>query len=272
MLHALGHRLRYFRLFTEFLAGQFISNVLPAAIGGDVVRISRLGRHLDDPADAFASVALERLTGWIVLPAISLATLAATPSFQHLPHHATTVTIAVDVTAVVGLTAIVLAAANRRWSDAARSAHGWRRWLGSVHLGIDSIRSRPGAAWRILAAGLAFQITQCLSVWFTAKALDVPAVGLAAALAFFPPTAIGQNLPVGFGGLGVREGGFVLFFGALGVNDERAIAIGLVGYLITIVTSAFGAPAFAMGGWRRELAGVADADTADPRSPEPSGS
>jgi uncharacterized membrane protein YbhN (UPF0104 family) len=259
VLHALGHRVRFRRLFGEFLAGQFISNVLPAAVGGDIVRVSRLGRELDDSAAAFASVALERLTGWLVLPVISVATIAATPGFHHLPHHATTVALVVDAISLAGLVAILGVAANRRWSHAARTASGWRRWLGTVHLGSTAILSRPASVWGTLLAGTAFQVTQCLSIWMTAKALGVDRVSVGVALAFFPPTAILQNLPVGFGGLGVREVGFVLFFGAVGVAKTRAIAVGLVGYVIMVVTSAFGAPAFALGGWKRELDEVDEA-------------
>ena len=48
----------------------FVSNVLPSTIGGDVLRVSRLSRGVDDAdsADTFASVVLERLSGWLVLP------------------------------------------------------------------------------------------------------------------------------------------------------------------------------------------------------------
>jgi uncharacterized membrane protein YbhN (UPF0104 family) len=259
VLRALGYRVRFRRLFTEFLAGQFISNVLPAAVGGDIVRVSRLGRELDDAAAAFASVALERLTGWLVLPVISGAVIAATPGFHHLPHHATTIALVVDAVSLVGLVAILGVAANRRWSEAARTATGWRRWLGTVHLGSTAILSKPSSIWGTLLAGMAFQVTQCLSIWMTAKALGVDRVSVGVALAFFPPTAILQNMPVGFGGLGVREVGFVLFFGAVGVAKTRAIAVGLVGYVIMVVTSAFGAPAFALGGWKRELDEVDEA-------------
>ena len=59
------------RLFSHFLSGQFISNVLPTAFGGDVIRVARLGRDLDDNPVAFASVTIERMTGWLVMPLIS---------------------------------------------------------------------------------------------------------------------------------------------------------------------------------------------------------
>ena len=148
-----------------------------------------------------------------------------------------------------------------------RTATGWRRWLGSVHLGLDAIRNHPSSTVGIVVAGAAFQLTQCLSVWMTARALEIPAVTIVVALAFFPPTAIAQNLPVGLGGLGVREGGFILFFGAMGAPHARAVALGLVGYLLTLAPSALGAPAFALGGWRRELQRRADRVTEGSSAP-----
>jgi hypothetical protein len=101
-----------------------------------------------------------------------------------------------------------------------------------------------------------------------ARALDISAVTIGAAFAFFPPTLIGQNLPVGFGGLGVREGGFVLFFGALGASNGSAVALGIITYLVTVVASSFGAPFLAFGGERRRRGnevtevGADDADLA----------
>ena len=268
VLRPLGVRIRFPRLFGEFLAGQFVSNVLPTAFAGDVVRIARLGRETGDRAVAFASVAIERLTGWLVLPLISLVTIAAVSEFRHLGR-ATVTAVTVDLVTLAALVAILTAAGHPRFSDAARTASGWRRWLGSVHLGLDAIRRSPRASAGIVVAGAAFQITQCLSVWAAARALQIGPVTVAATLAFFPPTAIGQNLPVGFGGLGVREGGFILFFGALGVSDARAISLGVVTYLVTVVASSLGAPAFALGGWRTELR-MAEAGTAfDPTAALP---
>jgi uncharacterized protein (TIRG00374 family) len=261
VLVAMGYHLRYRRLFSEFLAGQFVSNVLPTAFAGDVVRIARVGKDIDDFAHAFASVALERLTGWLVLPSISLIAFAVSPELRSLGT-ASKVAIAINVVTLVALVIVLAIAANRRWSNRANLATGWRRWLASLHLGIDAIRERPKSIAAITGAGVAFQITQCLSIWMVAKALEMPQVTLLAALAFVPPTLIGQNLPVGFGGLGVREVGFVLFFGAMGADDSRAVALGLVTYLITVLASATGAPFLASGGekWRDVLSNAEQAE------------
>ena len=62
VLRALGLRERLGVLVPLYFAGQFVSNVLPTTIGGDVLRVSRLSRRNGEPETTFASVALERLT------------------------------------------------------------------------------------------------------------------------------------------------------------------------------------------------------------------
>src|ERR1700682_5581120 len=49
-------------LLSHYLAGQFVGNVLPSTIGGDVLRVSRASNSTDSSSVAFASVALERLS------------------------------------------------------------------------------------------------------------------------------------------------------------------------------------------------------------------
>ena len=56
-----------------------------------------------------------------------------------------------------------------------------------------------------------------------------------------------QVLPIGISGLGIREGAFVLFLGPLGVATEDALALGILLYLLNLIVSLLGAPAFAVG-------------------------
>ena len=69
-----------------------------------------------------------------------------------------------------------------------------------------------------------------------------------AILAFMPAVAIAQVLPISLGGLGVREGAFVLFLHPLGVQRGEAIALGLLFYGMNLAVSLLGAPSFAVGG------------------------
>ena len=57
-------------LIGHYLAGLFVGNVLPSTIGGDVLRVSRARPPPSDSSTvAFGSVVLERLTGFVALPA-----------------------------------------------------------------------------------------------------------------------------------------------------------------------------------------------------------
>ena len=57
-----------YRLTRHYLASLFVGNFLPSTVGGDVLRVTRLGGETGDTAGPFASVVLERMSGWIVLP------------------------------------------------------------------------------------------------------------------------------------------------------------------------------------------------------------
>lgn len=243
-----------FRLmFTHFMAGQFVSNVLPSAVGGDVLRIARLGRDLGgDHPSAFASVTIERMTGWLVMPLISFVTFLSVPRLRDLGHASTLAYTIAGIT-LAALVVVLLLASNRRFGSMIGAATGWRSFLAAVHIGVDALRRDPRAALGVLVAGTAFQLLQCVAVAMIAIAIGLgDQVTLAVALAFFPVVAIAQNLPVGIGGLGVRESLFVVFFKEVHAPKGLSITLGLLVYGLTIVTSSVGAPAFVLGGRRSQ--------------------
>jgi glycosyltransferase 2 family protein len=242
----LGIHLPFRRLFSHLLAGEFVSKALPTSFGGDVVRVVRQGRDTHDFATAFAATAIERLTGWIVLPLISTVAIILRPEYLRLGT-ASVVVITINVVTVAALVSILWVAGHERGAGRLIGVGGWRRYIGAVHLGVVAFRRHPGRVVQLLARGLGFQLLQCASVFAAARALDLDQVDLLATLAFFPPTAVAQNMPFALGGLGVREGAFVVFFGALAVSDANAIALGLLVYLIFVMASLAGAPSFAFG-------------------------
>ena len=67
-------------------------------------------------------------------------------------------------------------------------------------------------------------------------------------MAFIPAVLIIQVLPVGIGGLGVREGTLVLFLSGIDVSNEQALALGLALYALTLVSSFIGLPMLIFGG------------------------
>jgi glycosyltransferase 2 family protein len=247
VLSALRLRERLRILVPLYFAGQFVSNVLPTTIGGDVLRVSRLSKVNGEPETTFASVALERLTGWLVLPLITFFGLAINPGLRQLGR-ATLLALAVAIVTLVALVVVLLAANHPRLGGRFAATDGWRRFVNVTHQGVTELRRQPLATLSILAAGLVYQVALCLAALMVAAALGFSWLGLTALLAFYPAVLILQVLPIGIAGLGVRESAFVLFLVPLGVPAEKAVALGLVLYAINVIASLFGAPAFVVGG------------------------
>jgi glycosyltransferase 2 family protein len=235
------------RLVNHYFAGQFVSNVLPTTIGGDVLRVSRLSRDTGEAPGTFASVVLERLTGWLVLPIITIVGFTVNPPLRHLGT-ATRVALGLALGTLVLLTGVLGMVASQRVGGRFATRDGWRRFAGAVHLGITRLRQHPRAAANVIIAGFIYQLALVLAAVAAAQSLGLKAAGLTALLAFFPAVLIAQVLPVSISGLGVREGAFVLFLGPLGIPSEDAIALGLLLYLLNLGVSVLGAPAFATGG------------------------
>ena len=84
VLTALGLHARVRTLLNHYLAGLFVGNFLPSTIGGDVLRVARQAADNGDRPSTFASVVLERLTGWLVLPVITLTAFVINPGLRKL--------------------------------------------------------------------------------------------------------------------------------------------------------------------------------------------
>jgi glycosyltransferase 2 family protein len=264
VLTALGVRSHLGQLLNHYLAGQFVSNVLPTTIGGDVLRVSRLSRENGESPASFASVVLERLTGWLVLPLLTYIGFVVNPGLTQLGT-ATSVALALATGTLVLLVVVLALVASHRFGARFGADEGWRRFAGAVHLGVERLRRHPVAAANVLAVGFAYQLVLVFAALFAAKAVGIGVeVGPTALLAFFPAVAIAQVLPVGISGLGIREGAFVLFLTPLGVPAEQAIALGLLLYLLNLGVSLLGAPAFAFGGRGVGAAPVAPITAATP--------
>ncbi len=232
-------------LFNHYLASLFVSNFLPSTVGGDVLRVTRLSAVHGETPRSFASVVLERLTGWVVLPVLTLSALAVNPGLRHLGN-ASRIAFIVAVVTLVLLGGVLLAAAHPSVGGRLTSTEGWRRFTGAIHIGLERFRHHPTLALEVLTTSFAYQLAVMLAAFMAADALGL-GVSWTAILAFMPAVAIVQVLPITIGGLGVREGALVLFLHPLGVSTQHAIALGLLVYGINLLVSLLGAPSFAVG-------------------------
>ena len=235
------------RLFSHYMAGQFVSNFLPTTVGGDVVRVGRLTRDVDDGPISFTSVVFERLSGWLVLPVITFIGFAINPGLTGLGK-STKIPLIVGFLTLLGLGLVILLLGNDRIGEGLRNRKGVLRFANAIHLGIDKLRKHPKAAREVVLSAFAYQFMLLLAAGCAVEALAIDQVGLTALMAFIPAVLIIQVLPLGIGGLGVREGTLVVFLSGIDVPSEQALALGLAIYAMTLVGSMIGFPLLIFGG------------------------
>ncbi|MCY4037502.1 MAG: lysylphosphatidylglycerol synthase transmembrane domain-containing protein [bacterium] len=249
---ALGLRVKFRRMFSHYMAGMFVSNFVPTTVGGDVLRMSRLSNDTGDGPHSFASVLLERLSGWIVLPVFTLLGLALDEELRGLGAPTRVAASTAGLT-LLALGLILLLVGNQRFGRVVSRRNGWVRFVNGLHTGIEELRAKPGGAGRVLLTAFAYQAVMLAAAGCAAKVVGIDGLGPAELMAFIPAVLTIQVLPIALGGLGLREGALVLFLHDLGVIEERAIAMGLLLYFLTVAGSLMGLPALVFGGryWQR---------------------
>ena len=137
-------------LLNHVLAGIFVSNFLPSTVGGDVLRVTRLSAGNGHPPESFASVVLERLTGFVVLPFITLVALVGNPTLLHMGT-ATQLALTLSLGTLAVLVVILLVAGNSRLGArlAGHGPTGSASWAPSTwgSTACAGTRARPRRCW-----------------------------------------------------------------------------------------------------------------------------
>ncbi|MDA8262303.1 MAG: lysylphosphatidylglycerol synthase transmembrane domain-containing protein [Actinomycetota bacterium] len=230
------------------LAGMFAGNFLPSTVGGDVVRATWLAKLNKLGADSAASVVLERLTGWLVLPLLVLAGMLIDPGVLHLGG-ISKVILSVALLTLSGLVAVVAIFRSSNLTRRVRRIKAIAELLQSLYSGLGKLQRKPSTLLPVFGWAFMYQVCALLASIFAAQALHI-SIGWREMLVFIPTVAMLQVVPLTIGGLGIREGALVLMLHPLGIGSAQAIAFGLLVYAINIGASLLGAPSFALGSSR----------------------
>ena len=151
----LGKPQKFLDVLNYFVAGQFVGNFLPTTVGGDILRVSRMGAQIRDHSSAFASVVIERLTGWLVLPLITLLAFVFNPGLVSTKGGKAALGLAIGTLVLLSLT--IYLAEHPRFGGRLSGDSSVTRALAAVHRGLKIYRQAPGTMLRLLAVAVAFQ-------------------------------------------------------------------------------------------------------------------
>ncbi len=232
-------------LTRHYFAGQFVSNVMPSTVGGDVVRVARCAKNVDSTSVAFGSVVLERLSGMIALPLLVIVGFALKPSLLHIEHAWLALFTAAATLGVLVL--IVIAAGHPGLAGRFASNENWTRFIGAVFHRCRPRPPRHGPGRRRARDRDPVSDLDRRCVRRRSSARSMSTFRSRRRSRSFPRCRCCRSSRSRSADLGVREGALVWFRYGLGISPGAAATAGLLWYASLFVVSLIGAPMFAIG-------------------------
>ena len=233
-----AEELRFQRTFQQYCSlyfiGTYFNLMLPTAVGGDVVRVLHLDGKSGRKWAALASVFLERLNGLLVLIAVACVGVLLAPA--DLPWWIPASVWGIAAGAVLGMASIPLTRNMRILPDQRRE---------QMQMAWDLLRSPKTLAettfMSILVQLAGVAIVACVGAGL---GLDVP---LAYYCVLGPLVSLLTLLPVSFNGMGLREGGTVVFLAPLGVDQSAALTLAFLWFAVNVAVSLLGGLVYLVG-------------------------
>ena len=215
-------------------ASLFLNNVLPTSFGGDAARAWLVGRESGRLLRSTAATIVDKATGLGCLFLLAWVALALDSGEvpRSLVRVLTWVTVGLGAAVVIAaLTAAGVRPVVRRLPERVASMlrEAWitlRTWARSGRL----------MTW-LLALGVLYQALAVLALVCVGKTVSVD-LSFALAAVTGAIVVVAMLIPVSIGGLGVREGGFVLLLGEAGIDGADATVVSLLSAAAILLSSA----------------------------------
>jgi len=222
------------RAVRTFSGALVLNNVLPTSIGGDAVRTWLVGRESGRLLRAATATVVDKLTALACLYVVAWVAIAV--DRESVPSSLVGVFAWVTVGLAAACVVAALAAAGvrpilRRFP--VRPAAMIRETWATLRTWARSTRT----VTFVLALGFAYQVLAVLVLVMVGKTVGVQ-LSFAVAAVSSAIVLVAMLVPISIGGLGVREGGFVLLLGEAGINGADATSISLLSAAVVVLAGA----------------------------------
>jgi uncharacterized protein (TIRG00374 family) len=245
-----GKRVHYMDSLKDYWSGLALGIFAPASLGWDVFRVAVATRRYGDVVANSATIVVEKLMA--LLTCTALVTLLV--PFMGIAADNVELQQVIKTTYIVmvgTLSVLLIAFVMTRHDASMRVFHSLSgtlaQWLDRLSQGNDSSTSpkpsliltfaplrRPGLLLRVTIFSFLIQLTSAVGnqIFFIAVDYDLPFL---VNLFVVPVLYFVFLLPISFGSLGIREGAYILIYGAFGVPMETALLVSflnLIGILL----------------------------------------
>ncbi|MHB8155347.1 MAG: lysylphosphatidylglycerol synthase transmembrane domain-containing protein [Candidatus Omnitrophota bacterium] len=240
LLKTVGINIPLKRLIGSFSGGIFFSIFLPSTIGGDLVRAADLAEHTKKAKEVIATVFLDRLSGYmglvfLILPALLLGRALVLDKV---------VFTSVSVIIILLVIMLLVLFNNNIYSRITKflSSPGSgkiKETIKNMHQEIYVFRNHKRMIILNLFISFIIQLVGPISVYLIGLALGIK-INFIYFVIFLPIIGAITLLPVAIGGLGLREGLFVVYFAKAGVVKQLALAMSLLSFSFVVFYGAIG--------------------------------
>ena len=248
--------IRYSYLFKHYWIGMFLGYFVPAGVGWDFYRITRIYQVSRSLSANVVAVLVEKIVGLIACLSLIAVTypflldnIVASEQAQAIANYVYIVT----VCCLVMISLVVLIKKTvRKWIELSE-----RRVLRMVQIVInkagrkeipseegtvsqlirDSMNPKPLLVVFVLSVSIRLSASLGAYLFLLSIGQEVPIIVNVFAISLM---FIIFLLPISFGSVGVREGSFILLYGLFGISEEVALAASFVGLSALIITVCFG--------------------------------
>jgi hypothetical protein len=223
---------KFFSVLKLFWIGMFYNQFLPGRIGGDAVKMFYLAQNEESrKAGASGSVVIDRLynlIGLLLIAFVGLFFCKVQVELLILPVLLFGFFLIMLLLVIVGIEPVLEKTNLLRFPLFKKVNHivkAFKPYLCSWKRNIFMV------TWGIL-----YQFSSILGAYFLGRSLHID-LSLDYYIVFVPMVVIITMLPFTIGGLGIREGGYLVFFTRVGVGSETAIGFSLFGYFMLLLLS-----------------------------------
>jgi uncharacterized membrane protein YbhN (UPF0104 family) len=229
VIRSIGHQLPLGLTWQLTMIGAFFNQILPSAMGGDLVRFPYAARFGIPLAAALKSVVLDRMIAFVGLTVLVLCCLPAVfLVIEDTRAHWYLLGVVIAALLLVG---VLLSVAY--WPAMLLEKSVLRPVLALSISMRDALLGR--LRLRILVSAVMIHVIRVLTVYVVALSMSLP-VSFLECLILVPSALLVTNVPVSLGGWGLREGAFMVAFAFVGLTAEQSLALSAL-FGLTILSS-----------------------------------
>ena len=247
-------------LFRSYLVGYFFNNFLPTSIGGDVYRIYDTSKLKHSSGMKAASIVLmERTTG--IVSSIIYLFFALSIGFVKtsqvelkvgkwdVSNHLLIILIIVFFAVSILVILVMLFPDAFRLNKLFRKLkflHKWEDKLKQVYDTFKSFRKFKLILLITIALSLVLQFAFTLNYSFAGMGFGITKLSILSYIFIVQLCGILSMIPISIGGIGVREGTFVILVGALGGEKNIAAIVSIAILIMILIPGVIGGIIYAL--------------------------